>query len=248
MNNKVNNKKGFTMVELLATITIMGILSVTAIVAVSRLIEKSKTTKNQQQKNSLEMAAKSYSEANRDFLPKEIGEEKIIYAYELKDANFLKNKIEDAKGNDCTGNSSTPKSYVKIYKYSKTDFSYTSTLYCGSGASPAPTPTPSTSPQLVINLSGTTLTSAKLAFNISDSTPIQGYSYSITTKINENEQEMYNSGTLSANKKTTLAIEKNIKECISITDKTTITVKVTARNINGGYATNTKSTQIDIDD
>ena len=36
------NKKGFTMIELLAAIVVMGILSVLAITGVTRLIEKSK--------------------------------------------------------------------------------------------------------------------------------------------------------------------------------------------------------------
>ena len=41
------NKKGFTMIELLAAIVVMGILSVLAITGVTRLIEKSKDEKKE---------------------------------------------------------------------------------------------------------------------------------------------------------------------------------------------------------
>lgn len=246
MNNKINNKKGFTMVELLATIVILGILSSMAIVAVTKVIVKSKDTKMIQQKNSLEMAAKSYLEANRDRLPKGIGEERIIYAYELKDANYLKEKIKDSSGQDCTGSSDTKKSYVKVYKYSKTEYTYTTILHCKSTEVPSPTTTPTTSPSITINVENIApisdnynLNNTKLIISISgdeqDDTivPLQGYSYSILS----NNKEIYNSGTLPANKQEAIQIEKKLTDCINLASSTSIIIRVTARDISGGYNT-----------
>ena len=59
------NKKGFTMIELLAAIVVMGILSVLAITGVTRLIEKSKDEKKEDYAQMLKIAAQSYMEANK---------------------------------------------------------------------------------------------------------------------------------------------------------------------------------------
>lgn len=236
MNNIIRNKKGFTMVELLATVVILGILSVTAIVAVSRIIASSKDAKEKQQKNSLEMAAKSYLEINRDKLPKEIGEERIVYAYELKDTNFLKEQIKDRSGKDCTGSSSTKKSYVQVRKESKTEYTYTATLYCESGATPSPEDSEVPTPKINIDVSNNNIIiDISGSDNPSTPSPIQGYSYYIL----KDNKEIYNSGTLSANKKENIRIEKKISDCINITTPTIITIKATARNVKGGYNTAT---------
>ena len=68
----MNNKKGFTLVELLAVITILGILSLGTIGYVNQMIDKSKKEKLSQQEKTVKMAAESYLQANRSELPKAI--------------------------------------------------------------------------------------------------------------------------------------------------------------------------------
>ena len=84
------NKKGFSMVELLAVITILGILAAISIVSVQRILEKAKDEYYQKQKNNLIMATQSYMKASKENQPKVLGQVKSIY---LKD--LLKNKYID---------------------------------------------------------------------------------------------------------------------------------------------------------
>ena len=78
-------KKGFTMIELLAAIVILGILSVTTIVAATKLTEKARKEDERQYEQTLKMAAESYMQANPSELPKVIGETTFVTAKELKE-------------------------------------------------------------------------------------------------------------------------------------------------------------------
>ena len=66
----MNNNKGFTFVEILAAVTILGILTVIAIVGVSRILERSHTEFYKNQEKNLILAAQSYMNDNRSELPK----------------------------------------------------------------------------------------------------------------------------------------------------------------------------------
>ena len=87
-SRKKLNKKGFTMVELLAAITILAIVSLIAIRGVSGLIERAKVERDVQQQKSLIIAAESYIQANSQYKPKTIGETRIINVKTLKEANY----------------------------------------------------------------------------------------------------------------------------------------------------------------
>ena len=124
---KRRNNKGFTLVELLAVITILGIIAIISIVAVTKLINKSKDEQRNSQKKAAEMAAESYLQANRKYLPKSIGETTTITIKNLKDANYLKEDLVDGNGENCM-----QKSYVVVSKKSATQYTYKTYLYCGS--------------------------------------------------------------------------------------------------------------------
>ena len=66
----LKNNKGFTLVEILATVTILGILSVIAISSVSGLLEKGRTEHYKTIEKQMIQAAKSYVQINRGALPK----------------------------------------------------------------------------------------------------------------------------------------------------------------------------------
>ena len=89
-------KKGFTMLELLATIVILGLISAVAIPSVMRLINSSKGKSLESNKNTLAMAAESYTQTKSSILPKNIGEEVIIKAEDLKKTKLLKQYIKNA--------------------------------------------------------------------------------------------------------------------------------------------------------
>lgn len=65
--------RGFTLVELLTVIIILGILSVIVISSLRGLIEKSRKENLESSRNTLIMATKSYMQDNTESLPKDIG-------------------------------------------------------------------------------------------------------------------------------------------------------------------------------
>ena len=68
------NNSGFTMVELLAVIVILGILSVISIAAIQGVLAKARKQYYVTQKNNMVMAAQSYLNANKRFAPKVSGQ------------------------------------------------------------------------------------------------------------------------------------------------------------------------------
>ena len=67
------NEKGFSLVELLAVVVILGLLSAVAIIGVNSIIKNTEKKYYDTQRNTLKMAAQSYTQDNRSSLPKTIG-------------------------------------------------------------------------------------------------------------------------------------------------------------------------------
>ena len=120
--------KGFTMVELLATITILGILSVIAVTSVNFLIDKGKKNFTTSQRNNLISAAKSYYQANRSKLPKDIGTSKSVSYGELKNNNFVGKMVATDKKTEC----SLDNTKVVVTMVDKNNYKYKGYLDCGS--------------------------------------------------------------------------------------------------------------------
>ena len=231
------------MIELLAAIVILGVLSITAIVSVTHLITKSKDEKRDQMEKTAVMATQSYFQANTDELPKAIGESRTISLNELKSANYLKNNFKDANGKSCM-----ERSYVKVYKKSNSDYTYTAYIYCEGDPEEDNTDTVNR-PDVDISFEGDSnaagnlqnVSTAYLVIEIKgdseSETAIEGYSYSLSvqTKADSYLREVYNSGTLKGNGQTTVSIRKPITDYIDITDLTLVKAKVIARNVDGGY-------------
>ena len=74
----MKSNKGFSMIELLAAVTILGILSIIAIGSVQRILDKSEEEYYNEQENGMSMAAQSYYQNNRNRLPKSIGHIKSV--------------------------------------------------------------------------------------------------------------------------------------------------------------------------
>ncbi|MDD5888968.1 MAG: type II secretion system protein, partial [bacterium] len=67
----MKNNKGFSLVELLAAVVILGLLSTIAIVSVSAILNKAEKNHYDTQQKNIVMAAQSYAQDNRNILPKE---------------------------------------------------------------------------------------------------------------------------------------------------------------------------------
>ena len=244
-----SNNNGFTLIELLGVITILGILMTLGIVNFSGLIGKAKDTHTAQLEKTLTTAAESYVGDNSDKLPKQVGDSRDISAQTLKDANYIREEIKNANGESCMSNS-----FVKVYKVSKTDYTYTAFLYCGSE-----TPTTTSIPEPTVNvyfsniMGGEHMNNTQVLNNF-DSTSIffeltggkdlstnkvyeiDGFSFSILAKYKNNStlSEIYNSGSISVQRAKSFTYSKPLKECIDATGITYIEVRVSVNNVAGG--------------
>ena len=121
---KEKKRKGFTMVELLAVIVILGILAIISITAVQGIIAKAKERYYKSQEENMVMAAQSYLKNNNKQNPKVSGQTKTIKLNTLYTAKYI-DKVVDYKKQTCDG----AESYVKAFKY-EGDIYYTAYLKC----------------------------------------------------------------------------------------------------------------------
>lgn len=63
------NKKGFTLVELLAVIVLLGLIALIAAPAITGIIKQSKDSLSDSQKSSIELSAKNWATDNMSSLP-----------------------------------------------------------------------------------------------------------------------------------------------------------------------------------
>ena len=248
------NKKGFSLVELLAVIVILGLIATIGIGVTSNLVEKSKREKMESQKNTVTMSAQTYMQNNKNLVPKIIGEAKVIRVSDLRAMNYLTEDIKNEKGESCM-----EKSYVRVYKLSNTEYTYTPFLYCGSEEVPEDEVVPL--PVVSANFSDSSgkIEDDKLN-NVSDAylyikikaadeeelqdykndgthITIDGYSFKIFVYNNGKKQETYNSGSLSGGREENIIINKKLKDYIDVTGVTQVAIEVTAINTLGGITT-----------
>ena len=123
---KIKNRKGFSLVELLAVVVILGLIAALGISATSYLSDLAKKNKMESQKNTVTMSAETYLQNNKNLVPKIIGDSSIIKVSDLRKSKYLTEDIKNGKGESCM-----EKSYVRVYKLSNSEYKYTTFLYCG---------------------------------------------------------------------------------------------------------------------
>ena len=137
----MKNKRGFTLVELLAAIVILGVLASVGVMAIHSVVEKSKENYYKSQEKQMVMAAQSYINDNRNKLPKSIGSISSISLQTLYDSKYLKERIKDKNGIECYSKKHKVKdksgkeievegSRVVVFKSNKTDYKYVGYLEC----------------------------------------------------------------------------------------------------------------------
>jgi type IV pilus assembly protein PilA len=134
------NKKGFTLVELLAVIVILAIILVIAIPNVIKIIDKAKLDAYNKNKDLIERAAKTYLTSNASLLPQNIGDYTIIKLNDLITNNYI-NNIKDPKNNtNCDVNNSL----VKVENIGINQYKYDAFLQCDNYKTDITTPDIST--------------------------------------------------------------------------------------------------------
>ncbi len=239
----MNNNKGFTMVELLATVAILGILTSIAITAVSSLLNKAHEEYYNNQEKNLVLAAQAFYNSNKTRLPKVIGKKDKVTETELREANYLKEDLKNYDGKNCD---KTPESYVTVFKYNQSEYSYTAYLNCGNRSSSETLK--NGKPHFVVDFpldpgEGKTYKDvAKAKINIkimgneSKTIKLLSYSYIVSYSNGSKYIEVFNSGNKYSRD---LEVSKVVDlSKYTIGGEAKIRVKITATNINGN--TNTK--------
>lgn len=250
------NKKGFTLVELICVIVILGLLITIAVLAISNMVEKSKKSSTLMQERIINKACESYIQENRDKAPKVIGESVNISLKELKNAKYLNDDIYDANKDSCMKDS-----FVLVYKRTNTDFSYLPYLYCGDeevdNEVEIPIPTvkvlfiddnnsndsslifnnPSTSRIYVEMTGGTTKKGNTLQLDA------YRIVISMRTRSNNELKEYYNSGLVHVSDKDSVTIDNKLINYVNMDDATSISVTVIAANTVGGVKEVTSSAE-----
>ena len=92
------NKKGFTLVELIAVMILLGVLGLIATVTISNELKENKESLYQTQLKNIEEAAKTWADQNVFSLPTEDGGTVVITLGQLKQAGLIGNTINPKTG------------------------------------------------------------------------------------------------------------------------------------------------------
>ena len=121
------NKKGFSLVEILVAILILGILSGLAVVSVSSMLQTAKEDYYDTIEKTIILAAQNYYGDHRGSLPRDVGQKRRVTIETLIEYNYLKRgDVVDYGKTECN----VTDSYVSVIKYSQDDYLYTLYLEC----------------------------------------------------------------------------------------------------------------------
>ena len=125
--NKVG-KKGFTLVEVLAAIAIIGILATLIVTNVLKDVNDGKDNYNDKLKSQLTLSAKTYYTEHREELPKLANNRAYSYVTvpEMQSNNYITNEFVDSNGNEC----SPSYVYVREKGYNTNNYEYIPCLVC----------------------------------------------------------------------------------------------------------------------
>ena len=102
-------KRGFTLVELLAVMILLGVVSLIAIPSIGKILNRSREKARESTKNELIKAAKNYYADNIRELPDD-GSHKCLSVSEIEESGYISNDdiVDPTTEEKLTG-------YVKIY-------------------------------------------------------------------------------------------------------------------------------------
>lgn len=124
---KVKNNRGFTMIEILGAIIIMGVLLLIAVPSVSKLMENFRKNYYKELEETLIASAKEYYSDNRLYRPNELLYSSTTSIQSLINKKYVEN-LNDYKGKSCSLDEG--KSYVIVIYRGKNDYQYESCISC----------------------------------------------------------------------------------------------------------------------
>lgn len=213
--DRKNKTKGFSLVEILAAIVILGLLSTIAIVSVNYILRKAEQEYYKSQKDEIILAAKSYTQDNRNSLPKRVGMRTEIKLSTLQAKKYI-GKVVDRHKNECDAE----ETIVQVFKYDKTHYSYSVTLVCPSYKA---TENAKTNNDSTINFEYSGVTSeninyknVKTTITMKDEDKIASYNYIVYRNGTEVKNSGDIEGKLKKEIKITVPLEKYVPGDIEI--------------------------------
>lgn len=176
---KICNKKGFTMVELLAVITIIAILGIIAVTSIAGILSNTEEEYYKEQESLMLIAGKNYFNDNLSKRPQDIGEEICVSLDTLYSNNYI-GEVKNYDKKTCDKNIES--SGVCAKKVSTKKYTYYSYLECAGTEYIEQTAEPPTITitQKPLQVSAEDSTTHTLKYNIKDeSNKIVSYRYII---------------------------------------------------------------------
>ena len=197
----MKKSKGFTMIELLATIIILGLLITIAYTSVRNILNRGNNTYYESQENMIVLAGQDYFADYREKLPDEIGDTASVTLETLINESYI-DPVKDDDENDCD----FPGSRVFVQKITDRDYQYFVTLVCNRYETTEDTADP------VITFNPNKKSSTKsitVKMDVTDNEGVASYRYVI-----EKDGELYrDSGYLNYNGELTIKLtEKGLYE------------------------------------
>ena len=125
----MKNRKGFTMVELLAVITIIGILTGIGVVSIQKANDRAKVNFYNSQRSTLTNAATSYLADHKDKYPRYVGQTSTITLEEMQTGKYVGEFNDQSKEPNSCNKSKTK---VVVLRSDTNKFKYYSILNCNS--------------------------------------------------------------------------------------------------------------------
>ena len=119
----MKNRRGFTLVEVLIVVVIIGILLLIAVPSVQKYMVRGTDEYYSKLEETVMLSGRDYFNDYRALLPKEIGNVTVIELNELLDIGYIEDVV-DSKGNKCEAK-------VTAKKIGKNEYEYYSCLDCG---------------------------------------------------------------------------------------------------------------------
>ena len=189
---KKPKNKGFTFIELLATITILGLLVMIPAVSYSKFLAKAHLKYYKSQEDLATLAGKQYFTDYRSELPKEVGSKTSVTLETLYAKKYL-DRIKDYKSNVCKASENNENNRVYAYKTGKGNYNYYTIIECNDYITNKDTKGPVIvfTPKTAISNQNITVVA-----KITDNKKVDVYSYQIiknNTVIKEETNKLYTS-------------------------------------------------------
>ena len=121
------NEKGFTLIEIIGVVILIGVFALIAVPTVSKLLNRNRTDYYTSLEDSVKLAARDFFVDNSNYRPNGILKSQVVTATTLIGQNNIES-INDYKGRTCVNE--TNDSYVVIINTGEEQFEYGVCLKC----------------------------------------------------------------------------------------------------------------------